>query len=54
LAAAIQTKFADAEVTLVPGGKGDFIVNADGRELWSKREVGRFPEHDEILGKLVP
>jgi predicted Rdx family selenoprotein len=52
LAAAIQNAFADAQVTLVPGGKGDFIVIANGREIWNKRQVGRFPESAEILGEL--
>ncbi len=25
---------------------------ADGDLLWSKQEIGRFPEHDEILSRL--
>jgi hypothetical protein len=27
---------------------------ADGELVFSKRERGRFPEHDEILAKLAP
>lgn len=39
---------------LVEGGRGDFIVTADGRELWNKRAMGdEFPEHDVILGALT-
>jgi len=29
-------------------------VIADGRLLFSKQEVGRFPEVDEILAALAP
>jgi predicted Rdx family selenoprotein len=37
----------------VPGGKGDFIVRADGRLLWDKngRDQG-FPEHAMVLALL--
>ncbi len=37
---------------LIKGGEGNFIVVADGKQLFSKKEVGRFPEHDEILSQL--
>ena len=40
------------ESELVKGGGGTFIVTADGEQLFSKKEVGRFPEHDEILDAL--
>ena len=37
-----------------PGGRGDFIVIADGKLLWDKRNrEGRFPEPEEIV-KLLP
>jgi len=39
-------------VTLVPGGRGEFTVVADGNVLWDKHAEGRFPEHDEVLDKL--
>ena len=42
-----------AEVELVPGGRGDFIVTADGERVWDKRAMGdRFPEDEEILQAL--
>lgn len=37
-----------AEVALVPGSGGDFIVRLDGERLFSRREAGRFPEAKEI------
>lgn len=38
--------------TMTPGGKGQFDVLLDGRVLFSKQDVGRFPEPNEILGQL--
>ena len=40
------------ECELVPGGGGIFDVEVDGAKIFSKHDVGRFPEHDEILTKL--
>ena len=42
----------DIESELIPGGGGEFIVRADGELIFSKKEVGRFPEHAEILDAL--
>jgi predicted Rdx family selenoprotein len=36
----------DAKVT--PGGRGQFDVLVEGRRVWSKHELGRFPEDGEI------
>jgi hypothetical protein len=36
-----------------PGGRGDFIVKADGKVLWDKRrQDDEFPTEAAILGKL--
>jgi hypothetical protein len=35
-----------------PGGTGQFDVVADGELVFSKHEIGRFPEDGEILGLL--
>ena len=37
-----------------PGGRGDFVVKADGALLWDKkrRDGDRFPQHDEVLRQL--
>ncbi len=37
---------------LIKGGGGEFIVTADGSQVFSKKEVGRFPEHDEVIEAL--
>lgn len=37
-----------AEVALVPGSGGHFIVRLDQDCLFSRREAGRFPEAKEI------
>jgi len=55
LAAAIEGAHPNASVDKQPGGKGDFIVKAEGRELWNKRAhpEERFPEDEEILALLA-
>jgi selenoprotein W-related protein len=51
LAAAIRDEF-DVEAELVKGDNGIFDVEVDGRNIFSKHEVGRFPENDEVLALL--
>jgi selenoprotein W-related protein len=51
LAGAIE-KAIGAETELVASGGGVFEVFVDGRLIFSKRQLGRFPEEDEILAKL--
>jgi predicted Rdx family selenoprotein len=36
----------------VRGSGGIFIVSADNRQLFSKREAGRFPTEAEIIEKI--
>jgi hypothetical protein len=38
--------------TAARGANDQFDVRRDGELLFSKEEVGRFPQLDEILGKL--
>ena len=40
-----------AGVELVPSGGGVFEVDFDGDRVFSKRDLGRFPEEPEILEK---
>ena len=40
------------EPELVAGGGGIFDVEADGELVFSKHQVGRFPEDEEVLAKL--
>lgn len=38
-----------AEVQLIPSSGGVFEVVADGRLVFSKKSLGRFPEEGEIV-----
>ena len=48
MAAVLKDKFG-VDTELIKGGGGEFIVTVDGRKVFSKKEVGRFPEHDEVV-----
>ncbi len=51
LAAAIK-KRVGIEPKLIEGAGGVFDVKVDGKLIFSKHEVGRFPEDREILAAL--
>ena len=40
------------DATLIKGGGGEFEVTVDGRLVYSKKQTGRFPEHQEVLALL--
>jgi selT/selW/selH-like putative selenoprotein len=40
------------ESTLIAGGGGIFDVSVDGKTIFSKKAVGRFPDAKEIVGAL--
>jgi len=40
------------EVELTPGGDGIFDVTVDGKKVFSKTAMGRFPEDGEVA-KLI-
>lgn len=37
---------------MIPGSGGVFDVVADGQLVFSKKQVGRFPENAEVLAAL--
>ena len=37
---------------MIEGAGGVFDVHVNGTQIWSKHDVGRFPEHREILDKI--
>ncbi|MCI5211873.1 MAG: hypothetical protein D3910_24540 [Candidatus Electrothrix sp. ATG2] len=41
-----------AEVELIPGAGGVYTVCADGKQIFSKHETGRFPDEGEIVDLL--
>jgi selT/selW/selH-like putative selenoprotein len=51
LAAEIKNKLG-ADTELIKGSKGVFKVWQDDRLLFSKKDVGRFPRHEEIFAKV--
>ena len=40
----------DAE--MVEGEKSQFDVVVDGETIWSKQQIGRYPERPDLLSKL--
>ena len=45
-------KETGVEAELIHSGGGVFEVEKDGELIFSKKALGRFPSHDEILAKL--
>jgi selenoprotein W-related protein len=41
-----------AEAVIVPGSGGAFEVTVDGKLVFSKLQIGRFPDPGEIAQKL--
>ena len=53
MGAKIEQAIPGATVKLEGGGRGDFIVTADGRELWNKRQMGgAFPDEETLVEAL--
>jgi len=51
LAARIKEEFG-IEVELIKGSNGVFDVVADDNLIFSKHEVGRFPDEEEVINLL--
>jgi selT/selW/selH-like putative selenoprotein len=51
LAAKIKKELG-IETELIKSKGGAFEVKVDGKLIFSKLELGRFPEHSEILSQL--
>ena len=39
---------------MIPSSGGVFEVTVDGKTIFSKKELGRFPEDGEVLGLIRP
>ncbi|MCC7292039.1 MAG: Rdx family protein [Phycisphaerales bacterium] len=52
MADAIKEEF-DVQPTLIEGRGGVFDVHADGKKIFSKHEMDRFPEHHEVLSGIA-
>jgi selenoprotein W-related protein len=51
MAAALKDQFG-VKAKLVPGSGGIFDIEVDGKLVASRRELGRFPEPDEVIALL--
>jgi selenoprotein W-related protein len=45
-------KISSVDVELLPSTGGVFEVTVDGKKVFSKKEMKRFPEEGEIAGLL--
>ena len=52
MAEAIKDEFGVA-AKMIEGKGGIFDVTVDGKRIWCKHEVGRFPEHNEVLDQVA-
>ena len=44
----MKEAYPSAEVVLVPSRGGVFEVTVEGRKIFSKKELGRFPMYQEV------
>ena len=50
-------KNAFSRISLVPSSGGVFEVRVDGRDIYSKKQTGEFPDQDTLvaeIGTLLP
>ena len=50
--AALENAFPGIQVELIESSGGVFDVMQDGKVIYSKKQTGRFPEHEEIINLL--
>ncbi|MEZ4273048.1 MAG: hypothetical protein R3C68_16935 [Myxococcota bacterium] len=51
----MKSAFPGATVGLLEGGRGDFIVKHNNRELWNKKQMqNTFPDQQVIVERLSP
>lgn len=50
--AELESKISDIRVDLIEGSGGVFEVEKDGQLIFSKKQLGRFPDSEELLQKL--
>jgi len=53
LAARIKKELPGAEIELARGGRGDFLVTADGVTIWDKQKTGSFPDEGKLVAALL-
>jgi len=50
--AEIKKRHTNLETRLIKGSGGQFEVVLDGKLIFSKKQVGRFPDPQEILQQI--
>lgn len=45
-------KALDVDSELIASGGGVFEITVDGRKIFSKKALGRFPDDGEVLGLI--
>ena len=50
--ATLEKAFPDISVDFIKSDGGAFEIVNDGKLIFSKKKLGRFPDHDEIVGTL--
>jgi selenoprotein W-related protein len=55
MASDILEKYGNAisEMTLIPSGGGVFEVTKNGKLIFSKKQLNRFPDLEEIVGLII-
>jgi selenoprotein W-related protein len=52
LKATLEKEFPGVEIELIKSAGGAFEITVDGTKIFSKLDLGRFPEHSEIIEKM--
>lgn len=50
--ATLEKEFPGIEIELIKSAGGAFEVFVEGKKIFSKLDLGRFPEHSEIIDLL--
>jgi len=52
LKASLEEKYPELNIQLIEGKGGVFEVMKDNQLIYSKKALGRFPEHEEIFVQI--
>ena len=50
--ATLEKEFPEIDIELIKSDGGAFEIFLDGKKIFSKIDLGRFPEHTEIIDIL--
>ena len=50
--ATLEKEIPGVEIELIQSSGGAFEITVDGNKIFSKLDLGRFPEHTEIIAQL--